>query len=360
MLALGLPRRAFHHSKGTRVNSLSGVWTFKQKVQPADLQTGDAFGYSVAVSRNLIAVGAPAIVTSGAGAVYIFRTGATSVVQEAKITLSGSMQFGYSVDLWDDRLIVGEITNNAAHVYRRASPGDWGASPEDTLLPPSTDLNKEFGESVAIYQGLALVGDSELQLPDVTRPGAVYPFFLNGTTWTAGPRINHPETQSAAHFGFGIDLYGLYAVIGAYNQSIPDPADGQGTIDFVGKAYVFRLEQGAWTQGPVQTLTAAGPQMGDLLGNAVSLDAGRMVVGAPGSGPGGGSASNGAVHLYELQQNGIWLAAGVIIPTELEPEDSFGWSVCVSTFVVGGAPNDQINESVPFTKEGSIYAAPFE
>jgi hypothetical protein len=221
----------------------AGAWTFKQKVQPTDLQTGDEFGNAVAVSRNLVVVGAP---NAGqlAGAVYVFRATATGLVQEAKIVLAGSAKFGASVDIWDDRLIVGE-RERAAHVYRRVAPGDWGSGPEDTLLPPPSDAIQEYGESVALYQGLALVGDGQYDDLLSTKPGAVYPFFLSGTDWVPGDRIDNPGPKDdAPHFGFTVDVYGLFAVIGAYNDSVPGP--GQGSVFAAGSAYVFQLQQGAW------------------------------------------------------------------------------------------------------------------
>jgi hypothetical protein len=334
----------------------AGAWTFQEKAQPSDLQVGDEFGFSLAASRNLVAVGAPGA-SQEAGAVYVYRVGPTSLVQEAKIVLAGSFRLGVSVDLWDDRMIVGE-DGPAAHVYRRLGPGVWGSGPEATFLAPDGTSNIVFGESVALYQGHALVGDSEFTISGSTRPGAVYPYSFNGTAWVPGDRIDHPEPQPAAHFGLGIDIYGLYAVIGAYNQTLPDPTQGTGNLEFAGSAWVYRLEQGSWTN--VQSLVSAAPNEGDLYGNSVSLDSGRMLVGAPGGGPGSGSISDGAVHLYELQQNGVWSPAGVLIPEDVQQDDSFGWDVALGTFVVSSAPNDQLDEAGPFTQEGSVYVASFE
>jgi hypothetical protein len=61
-------------------------------------------------------------------------------------------------------------------------------------------------------------------------------------------------------------------------------------------------------------------------------------------GPGGGSESDGAVHLFELQQNGLWEPAGILAPTDVEYQDAFGWDVCIATFVIGGAPFDELVE----------------
>jgi hypothetical protein len=209
-----------------------------------------------------------------------------------------------------------------------------------------------------LYQGLALVGDGQYDDLQSLKPGAVYPFFLNGADWVAADRIDYPGPPSdAPHFGFAVDVYGIFAVIGAYNEELPGPDQGANLA--AGSAYVFRLQSGAWVYTG-QALAAPIPLAGERFGNSVSVNAGRMAIGAPGAGPAGGGTSNGSVYLYELQQNGVWIPAGVLLPTDLEFEDTFGWSVSVETFVVGGAPNDQLSEAGPFTQEGSVYVAAFE
>src|SRR5205823_9278075 len=72
----------------------------------------DQFGFSVALSNSLMAIGAPLRddgATQDAGAVYVYDlvTGALLATLQKPGTRAAGDQFGYSVAIWNDLIAVG-------------------------------------------------------------------------------------------------------------------------------------------------------------------------------------------------------------------------------------------------------------
>lgn len=333
------------------------LWSQVDKLQPATGMPNDRFGWSVTVSRNLLAVGAPMDdeQSTDAGAAYVFRRGPNGWIQETKLLSPNAPgdSFGLSVDLWDDTLVVGEprASSPRAYVYRRSAEGTW--SPEATLFPTPGGNPGEFGESVAIYQDQVLVGASEFQFPiggPVGPIGAVYPFFREGDTWSAGTRIDSPTGFATGHFGFAIDLYDEYAVIGAYNETYSSEG-------MEGAAYVYQLSSPTqWSL--YQTLVSSDQSPEDFFGQSVSIYQDRLLVGAPGEDV-MGFPNVGAVYGFELQ-SGVWTGTFSFEPEEQE-DKMLGESVAVETWACGGAPFDDEVVGLTFKHNvGSAYIHEWE
>jgi hypothetical protein len=99
-------------------------WVQQAKLTASDAAAGDQFGVSVAIDTDTIVVGAYTDDTpagADAGSVYVFTRGndvcAASWTQPAKLTASdgaASDVFGYSVALWRDSVIVGAFSDDTA------------------------------------------------------------------------------------------------------------------------------------------------------------------------------------------------------------------------------------------------------
>ena len=89
------------------------TWIHDQTLVPWDPTGGDSFGHDVAIAGSWIAVGAMRHDVAGKdqqGAVYLFRYDGSEWLEHAIITASdgdAGDQFGISVDLSGDTLIVG-------------------------------------------------------------------------------------------------------------------------------------------------------------------------------------------------------------------------------------------------------------
>ncbi len=153
------------------------------ELQPADLQAGDWFGSSVAISNNTIVVGADGSDLDGtsSGAVYVFtRNEDGTWQQQARIRPSnaGSAQFfGRDVAIDGNTMVVGAYLANsekgAAYVFKRSANGIWNEAV--ILTDTGSVIDDHFGASVAVSGSKVLVGAYRKD----SRQGKVYLYEEN-------------------------------------------------------------------------------------------------------------------------------------------------------------------------------------
>jgi hypothetical protein len=150
-------------------DSDTGAWEQSQKIIASDGQSGDEFGGEVSLSGDYFAVGAEFTDASdqeiNVGAVYIFSY-SNSWNELRKITGVGESglianNFGHSVDLQDDYLIVGSPgarNSGVADVFYKKR--NWGHLKK--IVSDSVSTGDSFGESVSIYHPYLAVGSPEI------------------------------------------------------------------------------------------------------------------------------------------------------------------------------------------------------
>lgn len=126
---------------------------------PPELEAEAAFGYSVAIDAGRILVGAPLADRGGtdAGAVYRFERSGTSwelVAQPVRVGEVGD-QLGVAVALDGTTAVIGA---RYAHGERRGAAYVHGMAGGSQELPPPLKAGAEFGFSVAIDDGMVVVG----------------------------------------------------------------------------------------------------------------------------------------------------------------------------------------------------------
>ena len=173
------------------------TWNQQSYIKASNTDAYDWFGYSVSLSGNTLAVGAPEEASNAqgingdqadnsaiySGAAYVFiRTGATWT-QQAYIKASNSMEgawFGRSLSLSGDTLAV-------------AAPDESGGS---------TGIN----------------GDQTVN-GATSMSGAVYVFTRTGVTWTQQAYIKASNTGQTDTFGISVCLSGDSLAVGAPNEA---------------------------------------------------------------------------------------------------------------------------------------------
>jgi hypothetical protein len=152
-------------------------WAQEAKLTASDAAAGDQFGCAVAVSGDLVAIGAY-LQDSGAadaGAVYIFRKSGAVWTQEAKLQasdLAASDYYGVSVALVGNHLAVGSYNDNAGagSVYVHDKPGaSWVQTSK--LTQPSTGL---LGSAVGLTADLIGSGAAVTDVGPTSLAGAAY------------------------------------------------------------------------------------------------------------------------------------------------------------------------------------------
>lgn len=148
-----------------------GNWGRRQTLAPADVETTDWFGTSVALSGNLLAVGAPLrepgdwTTNTNNGAVYLFRRDpATGLWVEWRILTDNAgtnAWLGRNVALDGSTLLASREGDNRISVYRcwQGGPGNWGYAGD--LVPPTGSFAiGDLSESIVIDGALAVVAGS--------------------------------------------------------------------------------------------------------------------------------------------------------------------------------------------------------
>jgi len=193
----------------------NGVWSEQQLDPNVNVDT-EWYGRAVAVSGNIIAVGAygDSNVASFAGAVYLFNRDSAGVwsVQQ-KITAgdgANNDKFGFSLDLDGDNLVVGAYTDDdngtdsgSAYVFTRDADGLWN---EQLKLLSSDGADYDyFAFSVGISASSVFTGAYFNDTVLGTNSGAAYVFDIQPTV--DGPAI----ALAPSAIDFGEVLLGLSA-----------------------------------------------------------------------------------------------------------------------------------------------------
>ena len=202
-----------------------------------------------------------------------------------------------------------------------SAPGLASASTEltvgATLVGSDTAARDEFGSSVAVSGGTAVVGAQN------ARPaGRAYVFQEGAGGWHQTSKLVGSDTAAGDAFGWSVAVSGGTVVVGAPGHAI-NHAIG------AGRAYVFKEGAGGWHQ--TAELVSSDTDPGDAFGWSVAVSGGTVVVGAYNHAIGAGRA-------YVFQEGaGGWHQTAELVGSDTAAQDEFGWSVAVSggTVVVG-------------------------
>ncbi|MGH8092885.1 MAG: FG-GAP repeat protein [Chthoniobacterales bacterium] len=303
--------------------SIDPLVSVKGEFAANDGAAGDSFGYSVALQGTTAVVSAPAATVGGnqaQGAVYVFRYANATWTEMQKITANDGAafdNFGNSVAFDGKTMIVGApdaaVNGNAgqgaAYIFTE-SGGIWIQTQK--LLATDGAFGNEFGDSVAIQGGTALIGAIQL----LHGPGAAYIFNNSGGTWSQSQKLT--ATGGSTTFGDAVALDGDNALIGAQQTSV-------GGFFDQGAAFVFANQSGAWTE--TAELLAGDGTMFDSLGSSVALQGSTALVGAPGTQINGSQI--GAAYVFS-ESGGKWSQTQRITASDAQAEDGFGSSVALS------------------------------
>ena len=383
-VVVGAPRESSSPTGGGTDNSVSaagaayvffwdGIAWVQQAFLKADNGTSlDQFGNSVAVSEDIIAVGAH-LENSGAidsGAVYVFVRSGTTWSQQAFLKANNAEfdeLFGISVALSGDRLVIGasredssatggpndnsESRSGAAYVFER-SDTIW--SQQAILKAANAGANDLFGTSVAMSGNTIVVGaiDEESSATgdgsdnDASDSGAAYVFVRDGMTWSQQAFLKASNADANDEFGTSVAVSGNILVVGAPREDsdATDPSSNASSTSSSGAAYVFVRNGTTWSEQAV--LKADNVDDGDRFGHCVAISQGRVFVSA--NREGSNQGNSGAV--YTFRRSGpVWNQREFIKASNVGFGDEFGFSIAASesTMVVGAFSEDSSSADNP-------------
>jgi len=332
MVLVGAPGDDDHGSgSGSAYVFIATTGQQLHKLAPQDGCASAVFGSAVSLSERQALIGAPGDDDNGigSGSAYIFDA-ATGLQLQKLLPSDGEYGdvFGHSVSLSDGLALVGAPGdyNNADGYGGAAYVFDASTGQLLRKLMPSDGYDcDEFGVSVSVSDGLALVGSTFLH----------FAYLFDVASGAQLFKLVAADGGGGHSFGYSVSLSGGLALVGTPY----DDDHGQGS----GSVYVFDIHSGQ----QLLKLTPQDGEAGDIFGCSVSLSHDVPLVGAfmkEDNGPASGAAY--AFGPFPSQQ------VTKLLPQDGGPQDKFGQAVSLSgTLALIGAPHDDENGD----NSGSAY-----
>jgi hypothetical protein len=348
----------------------SPLYGVPQRLAPettGDGAIGDQFGRALVIDGSTLAVGARQVVLPSpltpdgvqGGAVFIYETSAQGFTPGPRIAPPDQVEgdlFGEAIALSGDLLAVGApgadrgglADRGAAYVYRR-SGGDWILAA--TLDPPQGAAQARFGSAVAVLDPVTVAvsaPDADVGTPPnaIAGAGVVHVYREVGGVWSVILTLTASMPAAGERFGAALAVEsGLWMV------GVPR-ADAAGGIVDAGAVALFANAPGFATLGRVFD---PQPAAAARFGSALAIDASRVFVGAPGTLVTDGR--QGTVRVYA--RAGAALSAGErLLAADGAPGDGFGFALDVDgDSVLIGAPARNVGDGAGyvFVRSGASF-----
>ena len=318
----------------------------------------DRFGFSLSRSGDTLLVGAIGdevvrnvdpfgLIT---GSVQVYRAVGAGWSLEASLVPEVAFdddRFGFSVAIAGDTAVVGApfaldadgMELGAAWVFQRSGT-TW--SEVDKLVAADAVAGDRFGWSVATDGETVVVGG-----PSVAGGGAAYVFTRTGTRWLQRAKLQ--GAQPDAQLGHAVGVVGATVLAGAPRHAVGGAAPGSGAVLRYERSTAQWLPHGAFAG------TLAGVDA--RFGHAIAFSGSRAVVGAPGD-PVAAQPGRGSAYVFELTPAANF-ELGRLIASEGAASDSLGAAVALDAGgVLVGAPGADGGEGAGyvFVENGATFA----
>jgi hypothetical protein len=326
-------------------------WRQQAYLKSSRIVTNDLFGASVAIWGDRIAVGGlghdifTALGTGVRdGSVHVFvRQGETWSLEERVVSanaVNSGDAFGFAVALREDAMVVGApleddggLRSGAAYVFKR-SDAHW--QQQQRFKAQSPQAESRFGSTVAFDGATLALGASQEDAAGSRRAGAVYVYTRDAAGWTLLQRLMAPVVRTMAQFGYALAVQDDLLLASAPHNALEDMSGRSGEV------HVFQRHGAEYSA--LMQLAAPAPAVGDYYGNSLALHGSTLVVGACGeystSGTSESRSMPGAAYVYARTDQGFTHFAD-LAATSGRAQDNYGYAVAVTDgFVAITAPKE--------------------
>ncbi|MFZ1864004.1 MAG: FG-GAP repeat protein [Polyangiales bacterium] len=185
-LVVGLPGGVHEPGSASVFGRSGGSWRARRAITASDSTPGDSFGFQVGMHDDVIVVTAP-LAARSAGAAYVYRWDGHSWCEEQKLLPPDPRKdgfFGGSVDIRKEVIAVGAGhlgARGAVYVFERQGPF-WKATQK--LQSENGSAGDDFGYSVGMEDDEIVVG-----APLAYGGGVAYVYSLRGGSWMQTQRL---------------------------------------------------------------------------------------------------------------------------------------------------------------------------
>ncbi len=286
-----------------------GRWRQQAYLKASNPDMEDVFGVAVAISGDVIVVGA---VHESSGS-----PGVNGDQTDNSVAQSGAAYvFERSGGRWRQRAYLKAGQPGAVHYFG----GSVGVSGDTVVV----GAKWESGAAVGVN------GDESDQTAQAS--GAAYVFQRQGSTWVPQAYLKASNTGAGDQFGEAVAIFGDHIVVGASGEDSDGSSQANNSASGAGAAYVFRRAGPSWLHEGY--LKAANAEAQDAFGKAVAISGDTIVVGAPGEAGNGSSPANNSLPAagaaYVFVREGNWLQQAYLKASNPDAGDGFGGAVAVS------------------------------
>lgn len=370
------------------------TWAHRHVLAAHNKDAEDLFGWSVALSEDILVVGAPGEdssplndVNSGglgvndestdSGAAYVYRKHEGLWIFDAFLKASNADSFdlfGNSVAVHNGFIAVSAInedsdasnplnntveSSGAVYIFTKID-GQWM---ETSMLKASNpSLGDHFGSSLAVLENTLVIGAPEEdsssteingRQDDLSRnSGAVYVFSYDGERWREEAFIKSPNNLHDNKFGASVALSSSVLVVGSPNENSSSTGINGDSSNFgaeeSGAAYVFNKENGQW--GFSTFIKASNTYPFSNFGSSVSADKDLIVVGSIGE-----SSHSLAINGDQLDRSEVASGAAYVFHY-----DGFYWKQIHYVKSQNTQRYDNFSWSMSLSDENILIGSPFE
>ncbi|WP_093144894.1 T9SS type A sorting domain-containing protein [Ulvibacter litoralis] len=255
--------------------------------------------------------------------------------QEAKVVSENRErrgEYGTSVAITDGLAIVGAsretFASGAAYVYSKDSQGAWNFTQE--LAATDSNEGAEYGGGVKISEDYLVVAAGRADVDGVIRAGALYVYDNINDNWELDTKIVASDLTNDAKLGMNptsLAIQGNTIIAGAPGEN-----------GWIGSVYIFTEVAGVWEE--TQKITNPASQQDAAFGIGVSISGDYLLIGAQNV-----DQRKGAAYIYVKNSSGMFEYEQTITASDRLDENFFGSSVSISgdQLIVGayGADSEQ-------------------
>ena len=318
-------------------------WVQQAKLTASDGAALEWFGYSVAISGDVAVVGCPyddvvvlPFTYTDRGSIYVFTRNGTTWTQSAKLIANDGLQgeaFGWSVSISGNLIVAApESGRNASNVYTGCAyvfsynSGAW--TQQSKLFPSDGAEFDHYGGSVSISGDNIVIGASGHGVG-----GAAYVYLRFLTSWLLDEKLPPSTIQTGAFFGSRVQINGSKIMVSATAY------DGYGGNN-QGAVYTYIKNGSNWS--PVYTFIADDGSGGDILGSSIASFGNFGIIGASGD-RSDASIGLGSAYLLKAAGDNNW---ALIRKIQVNSNAySFGHSIAMDGLnIIIGAPSSTDNK----------------